>query len=82
MTNVSAVYLLYGPAFAEYVEPVAIIKFLHLGRVPDEGSAPLGFAADQLIDLLLGADIDAAHWVIEKITLASEASARAKSTFC
>ena len=66
MIDVSAVYLLHGPALSEYIEPVAIIEFLHLGRVPDESSAPLGFAANQFIDLLLGADIDAAHWVIQE----------------
>src|SRR3954471_17272659 len=46
---------------AEDVHPVAVLEFLELGRVPEERPPLLGLGLDQLVDVLLGADIDPAH---------------------
>src|SRR5262245_45653738 len=50
-------------AVAEDVDVIAVLQFVHLGRVPEEGAALAGFGTDQLVDLELGADVDAAHRV-------------------
>ncbi len=53
-------------ALAEDVDVVAELQLVHLGRVPDEGPAGLGLGADHAVDLLLGADVDAAHRVVHQ----------------
>src|SRR5260221_1677237 len=52
--------------FAEDVEPVAVLQFFQLCRVPNEGPALHGFGTDQLVDLLFGADVDATHGIVEE----------------
>ena len=66
MVDCIALNFFNSPALAEHVQPVAIIQLFHFSRVPNKGTTLLGLAADQLIDLLFGADIDAAHWIIEE----------------
>src|SRR5438445_9933486 len=55
--DVVAVELHLRPTLAEDVEPVAVAQLFEFGRVPDEAAPVLGLASDQLVDLMLGADI-------------------------
>src|SRR3954454_2895287 len=55
-----------GPPLAEHVDPVAVVELLELGRVPDEAAAALRLGADHAVDLLLGADVHAAHRVVQE----------------
>ena len=53
-------------AVAHHVDVVAVVQLFDLGGVPDEGAPRLRLGADQLVDLQLGADIDAAHRVVHQ----------------
>ena len=57
---------LHDHAFAKDINPVAQAHLGHLGRVPDEGAALFGLGADDAVNLLFRADIDAAHRVIHQ----------------
>src|SRR4051812_30732568 len=50
---------------AEDMHPVAVFEFLEFGRIPEERPALLGFGLDQFVDVLLGADINTAHRIVE-----------------
>ncbi len=54
------------PAITEYIGAVTVAQLIDLGRIPDEGAAPLRFLADDLIDFELGADIDTAHRIVHQ----------------
>ena len=71
-------------AVAEDVDAVAEAHLVHLGRIPDEGAARRRPRPGCMrVDLLLGADIDAAHRVVHQHDRRAAAdSARANSTFC
>ena len=53
-------------ALAEHIDAVALADLVHFGRVPDEGAALVGLGAQHGIDLLLGADVDAAHGIVHQ----------------
>src|SRR3954466_16312828 len=71
-----------GPPLAEHVDPVAVVELLELGRVPDEAAAAPRPGADHAVDSLLGADVHAAHRVVEEDDPRVRGRARAKRTFC
>src|SRR6478736_5059876 len=50
----------------EDVDMVAIVELLGLGRIPDEGAAVIRLLAYEVVDLELGADVDAAHWIVHQ----------------
>src|ERR1700732_1327155 len=52
------------PAIAEHIHVIAILEFFHLGGVPEERATSGGLRVDQVINLELGTDIDAAHRII------------------
>src|SRR6185312_15064753 len=58
--------LVGNAAAIEDVDAVAIDELVVLGRVPDEAAAALRLAPDMLVELALGADIDAAQRVVEQ----------------
>src|SRR5262245_40239990 len=53
-------------AVAKDVSAVAVAELLDLGGVPDEAASALGLLSDHVIDFELGADIDAAHWIVHE----------------
>ena len=53
-------------AVAEHVDVVAVLELVDLGRVPEEGAALGRLLADEVVDLELGADVDAAHRIVHQ----------------
>jgi hypothetical protein len=51
---------------AEHVSAIAVREFFVFRRVPDEGAALRGFFVYELIDVALGADIDAARGIVHQ----------------
>src|SRR5580693_9260750 len=51
-------------AVAKDIDVIALLQFVGLGRVPEKSSPGAGFLGDEIIDLELGADIDAAHRIV------------------
>src|SRR5687767_9866736 len=54
------------PSIAEDVDMVAMCKFVDLRRVPHEHPPLVRLAADQAVDLPLGADINPAHGIVHE----------------
>src|SRR3954465_12503037 len=53
-------------AVAKDVDMVALLQFVGFGGVPEEGPPGAGRLGDQIVDLELGADVDAAHRVVHQ----------------
>ncbi len=53
-------------AVTENINPVAEFDFVHFGGVPDKGASIFGLVAQNLVDFLLRADIDATHRIVHQ----------------
>src|SRR5450755_1704244 len=53
-------------AVLEDVDVVAVLELLGLGGVPEESAAAARLLAEQVVDLELGADVDAAHRIVHE----------------
>src|SRR3982750_684850 len=53
-------------AIPEHGDPGAVVELVDLGRVPEKGASLGRLLAQQLVDLALGADVDAAHRIVHK----------------
>src|ERR1700761_3100456 len=53
-------------AVAEHIDAVAMHQFIGLGRVPEEGAPRARLAADQVINLLAGGDVDAPSGIVQQ----------------
>src|SRR6185295_1740204 len=51
-------------AVAEDVDVIAVIELLRFGGVPQERPAGASLGADEVVDLELGREIDAAHGIV------------------
>src|SRR5437868_6867040 len=54
------------PAVAQDIDVIAVLELIGLGGVPEEGPAASRLFAQQIVDLELGAYVDAAHRIVHQ----------------